>query len=391
VNASPGGLDGGFEEEPARPLLPPSDRLWRHPSELDPVALHPAAVRRRWLLSHPSRRSVLTAGIVGALIASAVAAIATHVADSMSTASPPKAIDPPRVVTTPQPRYPLSPGIESAVKRVASALVTVEATSGAVKTRELGVIIRSNGMLLVPSRGLVGSQSLLVYLANDDVPYVGNVVGTDPGSGLAVVHINGADNLPTVTFSRSPEIDPTVALDVSSPGRVSYTLGMLHATHAIVRIDGRAILGAMTTGFPTAYCPSGSALLSSAGTIDGVAVGDSSGMAVIVPAWLASNVARDLIAAGTIVQGWLGLRGVTNSYWPGGVRIVSIAKGSVLRRDGVLPGEAIVEFGAVRIHSMEDLRARLHGLRPGDRVTLGIVGDGSMSRFSVALSATESP
>lgn len=278
----------------------------------------------------------------------------------------------------------------AAVNRVAAALVTVEATADGVDTRELGVVIRSNGMLLAPAKGIAGTQSLLVTLADGDV-YVGYVVGADPRSGLAVVHINGADDLPTVTFSRSPVIGPAVALAVSSPGRDLVAIGMLHDTQSVVRVGGTAIVGALRTDFPSAYCPNGSALLSSSGAIDGIAVGDSNGSAIVTPAWLATNVARDLIAAGSVVQGWLGVRGVTETGWPGGVRIVGIAKGSALRHQGVLPGDVIVDFGSIRIRTMADLRARLYGLRPGAHVNLGVVADGKTSRHPVTLVTSVNP
>ncbi len=391
MNARPGGFDGGSEEDPAAPLLPPQDRLWRHPSELDPLALHPGAVRRRWLLSHPSRRSLLTAGIVGALIASAIAAIATHLADSVS-AAPPKVTHTPPIRVVPKSSSPdlMSPDMQTAVTRAAAALATVVATTGTVQTRELGVVIRSNGILLAPSKGIAGSESVLVKLADGDV-YVGYVVGSDPGSGLAVVHINGAGDLPTVTFSRSPVIEASLALALTWPGRDFVTIGSLHDTDAVVRVGGTAIVGAMTTDFSPTHCPIGSALMSSAGAIDGIVVGDSNGAAVVAPAWLASVVARDLIGAGSVVHGWLGVRGTTDTFWPVGVRIVSIANGSDLHREGIRAGAVIVGVGPVRIRTMEDLRARLYGLRPGDHVTLSIVEDGVATRHSVELAATENP
>ena len=227
--------------------------------------------------------------------------------------------------------------METAVTRVAAALATVQATTGKVQTRELGVVIRSNGMLLAPSRGIAGSQSLLVTLANGDV-YVGYVVGSDPRSGLAVVHINGAGDLPTVTFSRSPVIDPSLALALTWPGHNSFTIGMLHDTDSVVRVGSTAIVGAMTTDFTPTHCPIGSALMSSSGAIDGIVVGDSNGAAVVAPAWLASVVARDLIGVGSVVHGWLGMRGATDTFWPVGVRIVSVASGSELHREGIRGG-----------------------------------------------------
>ena len=87
VTVTPGDFGEHSDEDPHPPLLPPDDRLWRHPSEVGAshtaLPLDPVAVRRRWLLSHPSRRSALTAGVVGALLATGVVALGTHLADSM--------------------------------------------------------------------------------------------------------------------------------------------------------------------------------------------------------------------------------------------------------------------------------------------------------------------
>jgi S1-C subfamily serine protease len=335
---------------------------------------------------------LLTAGIVGALIASAAAAIATHLADSISPPPLYKSVNTTQhIVAAPRFEYPaMSAGLHAAVLKAADALATVQSTSGATRTTEVGVVIRPEGMLLVPANGLSPGQSLQVTLANG-VPYVGQVVGTDPGSGLAVVHINGAGDLATVTFSRSPVIDPSVALALWSPGRVAYAVGALHDTHETVRIGQAAIVGAMLTDFTPAQCPIGSALLSSTGAIEGIVIGDANSDAVVTPAWLASIVARDLIASGSVVHGWLGVHGVTDSIWPGGVRIVSVAKGSALRGEGVRAGDVIVSFGTVRLRSMSDLRARLYGLRPGVRVTLSVDQNGVMKRHSVVLAASQNP
>ena len=87
MSVTPGDFGDPLDEGPSSPLLPPDDRLWRHPSELgaahSALPLDPVAVRRRWLLSHPTRRSALTAGVVGALLATGVVALGTHLADSM--------------------------------------------------------------------------------------------------------------------------------------------------------------------------------------------------------------------------------------------------------------------------------------------------------------------
>ncbi len=280
--------------------------------------------------------------------------------------------------------------MQAAVHRVAGALATVEATTGAARTSVLGAVISSGGLLIVPSRGVAGAQSLLVTLANGDV-YVGYLVGADPRSGLAVVRINGAGDLQTVTLSRSPVLEPSLALALWWPGHESIVIGMIRDTHSTVRIAGTAVIGAMTGVFAPSHCPNGSALLSSAGAIDGIVVGHAKSAAVVAPAWLASIVARDIVSEGRVAHGWLGVRGVTDPLAPGGVRIVSIAKGSALRRDGVRPGDVIVAFGPVHIRSIEDLQARLYGLHAGERVTLSVDENGVMRRRSVTLAATANP
>ncbi|MGH9298924.1 MAG: hypothetical protein ACRDZT_03310, partial [Acidimicrobiales bacterium] len=63
-------------------MLPPEDRIWRHPSELAVNASPPMeqtlAARRRWMLSTPTRAGAWSAGMVGALLATGVVLVGTH-------------------------------------------------------------------------------------------------------------------------------------------------------------------------------------------------------------------------------------------------------------------------------------------------------------------------
>jgi len=133
VTSTPGEFDEPLDEGPRPPLLPPEDRLWRHPSEFGAshpsLPLDPVAVQRSWLLSHPSRRSALTAGVVGALLATGVVALGTHLADSMTGIGHPAVtniaeLQSTTAITTSASRD-LGADLAATVTRVSAAMVSV--------------------------------------------------------------------------------------------------------------------------------------------------------------------------------------------------------------------------------------------------------------------------
>ena len=71
--------DDVSDDDWGAPLLPPDDRLWRHPSELGsnamPISAEALSARRSWMASTPSRAGAWSAGIVGALLATGVVLI----------------------------------------------------------------------------------------------------------------------------------------------------------------------------------------------------------------------------------------------------------------------------------------------------------------------------
>ena len=76
-------FDESFDDDDgASPLLPPEDRIWRHPSEIasQPPALvaEVSAARERWLSRTPTRSGAWSAGVVGAVLATGVVLVGTH-------------------------------------------------------------------------------------------------------------------------------------------------------------------------------------------------------------------------------------------------------------------------------------------------------------------------
>jgi S1-C subfamily serine protease len=395
VTVTPGDFGDPLDEGPASPLLPPDDRLWRHPSELgvshSALPLDPVAVRRRWLLSHPSRRSALTAGVVGALLATGVVALGTHLADSME--GPGRA---PRdvvlgvkqttaITTSATPE--LSPVLVANIGRAAAAMATVQVTRGTRRTSVLGLVVRPDGMILVPAAGVAGATGLVVTLANDDV-YLGDLVGADARSGLAVVHINGATGLATASLSADPMGKGSFALVVTTPGGNAFSLGTVRDLYVSPLVGGHRLVGALATDLPASDGRAGSPLLGSTGLVEGIVTGATKMGAVVAPCWLAAPVADELMANGRVTHGWLGLEGTTTTAGPTGVRVVTAPAKGALGRAGVVPGDVIVSLDRTPVTSLDELQARLYVLPPGTRVSVGVVDGPVRSVRSVVLGAT---
>ncbi|MGD0219548.1 MAG: PDZ domain-containing protein [Acidimicrobiales bacterium] len=397
MTVTPGDFGESFDEDPHPPLLPPEDRLWRHPSELgasdSTLPLDPVAVRRRWLLSHPSRRSVLTAGLVGALLATGVVALGTHLADSMEGTSlsqmqgAGEAGQTARVAT--DAGSGLSPSVISSISRASAAMAFVDASRGTTRVRVLGLVVRPDGMILVPASSVTGATTLIVTLANGDV-YAGDLVGVDQRSDLAVVHINGASGLATVALAADPMSQGSLTLAVTTPGSTAFSLGMVRDLDSSPVVGGHRLLAALTTDLSPASGPPGSPLLGSTGLVEGIITGSTRSGVVATPSWLAAPVAVELMAAGTVTHGWLGLKGVTATGDPSGVRVTSIAAHSALAKAGVKPGDVITSLDRQPLTSLGELQARLYVLPPGTRVSLGIVHDAVCSVRSAVLGATPS-
>ena len=390
-----GDFDDLPEDESSAPPLPPEDRLWRHPSELgnaNPgLSLDPVAVRRRWLQTETTRGSAWTAGLVGALLATGLVAIGTHLATALTgrggtattSASAIGASTPP----APAERG-IAPSLASMVSRVGAAVAVLDVTHGSTDERCLGLVVRPDGMLLAPAAQLTGASTLLVTLP-DGVPYVGRVVGTDAPSGLAVVHINGATNLASATLATAAPAEGSIALAVGSPGGKTYTATRVRALDTAARVGAQPLVDAMTVDLAAAQTELGSALVDGRGHVVGILTAAGATTGVATPSWLAKAVADQIIAHGAVSHGWLGIVGTTrtagHSGGASGALVSAVAPSASAAEAGVRPGDVIVALDGAAIGSMPALQGRLYALAPRTPITLEVDRGGALLTLHAVL------
>lgn len=417
MSAYPDGFDEeGDGEEPA-PLLPADDRIWRHPSEMGapqrPFVDDQVAVHRRWLASEPSRASAWTAGIVGAILATGLVVLGTHLAtaltDTSAEAQPAGTVatlplsDPtpaPAVVSShSSSAISLSPALEASIARVSAALAVVDTSFGTRQAHCLAFVIEPDGILLAPAAEVSGASSIVVTLANH-ATYVGRVVAVDtargsPRSDLAIVRIE-ASGLSTIPVDRSPPAVPgQLSLAVDEVGGQGTIWGGTVATLDASGSSGRyPLVDSIALEMPSGAVTPGSALLDDAGGVVGIVTGSSGGTVVAVPTWLAMPVANELLATGHVAHGWLGIRATTADSAGGsaeGVLVSRVLPGGAAARAGLRAGDIVWSVDQHRTTTVNALLGRLYIEAPGTTVRLEVLRQGHLVTISTQLGASPSP
>lgn len=365
------------EDDISGPILPREDRLWRHPSELnkdDPSSLDPIAVRRRWLQTQPTRASAWTAGLVGALLASGLVVLGTHLASALTGDSSPPAPTLSSISVTPNASTPgsqpsiggLGATVSSAVTRVSGAMARFRVTIDDAPSQELGLIVNSSGFLVMPIPAQNEASSILVTL-NDGVEYVGEVVGADAKLGIDLVHINGATKLPTVSFARGRALQArSLAIAITSTTGATQ-IGSLQRFAHDPTLNSTTITGALTTDLNPIAVPIGSAMLDGSGRVSGFVVGTSGGQLVVTSGTQMRVAIAGLMSAQVLSTHVIGVTCTDHSATstvPAGAEIRTVAVGSAAAAAGLKPGDIVVGVNGVTVTSRSTFESALHTASP---------------------------
>lgn len=415
VSAYPDDFDEAGDEGAAAPLLPADDRIWRHPSEIgmssSAFPLDPIAVRRRWITNQPSRASAWTAGIVGAILATGLVVLGTHLATALTdrtsanssietaSASLPLSTGPNQqatVTASPSGSFMLSANLSRAIGRVNAAMAVIDATFPDRETRSLALVVAPDGVLLAPASSVAGATSILVTLS-DRATYVGSVAAVDGsphaiGTGLALIKIR-ANGLATVPVDpANPPSNGQLSLAVSSfAGHAAVTGGTIGSLDTSQSVGGWPLIDAMTVELPTSQIPPGTALLGDGGGVFGIVTGSVGGSVVAVPTWLAMPVAKELLASGKVSHGWLDIKGTTAvspAGSPDGVLVDSVIGTGAAALAGIRRGDVIVAVQQHRTRTIQALMGRLYLEAAGGPVEVSIIRGKRSMHVPVRLEAT---
>ncbi|MDQ6615299.1 MAG: S1C family serine protease [Actinomycetota bacterium] len=267
-----------------------------------------------------------------------------------------------------------------------------------------GMILTSNGVVLTNNHVIDGATAIAAVSVGTGRRYPAHVLGVDPTADVALIQLDGASGLPTVTTSTFTVAagDPVVAIGNAGGlgGAPSVTTGTVAAINqSIIASDPAAGTSEQLDGLieTTALLQpgdSGGPLANGAGQVIGMdtaaAVANQSTTTVsfAIPIGQALAIARQIQAgqaSSTIHLGlppFLGVQVTTGAgaFGRAGALVTGVVAGGPAAAAGVTQGSVIIAINGQSIDSGPTLTAVLHQFRPGDSVTLNWIGPAGASR-----------
>jgi S1-C subfamily serine protease len=276
----------------------------------------------------------------------------------------------------------LSRELEELVAKTAPSVVAVEQGRG----QGTGVVIAGDGYVLTNSHVVRGdARSTRVRLPTGE-ELSAELVGDDPESDLAVLHVSGPRLLPLELHeSRRLKVGQLVVA-IGNPLRFegTVTLGVVSALErALPGPRGVLFEGLVQTDAAINPGNSGGPLLDASGAVVGIntaVIPQARGLGFAIAAHSASWIAAVLMRRGRVERPLLGVaaRGVDLSVADAertgqtrAVRIHAVSPGSAAERAGLTAGDLLLHANAASLFGVDDLK-RAMVLGEGQPVVLDV-------------------
>ena len=297
--------------------------------------------------------------------------------------------------------------IPQLVNKVIHAVVSIDVTSGNNEDQGTGMIVTSDGEVVTNNHvielfvqgGRTGSITVTEYGQTKHLPTA--LIGYDQTKDVALLKIENASNLPTVTFGNSSKAvvgDAVVAIG----NALGLAAGTPTVTQGIVSALGRSVtaggLGSSTESLQNliqtdaAINPgnSGGPLIDTSGQVIGMntAVAGTStdgttsqNIGFAIPIAQVESLLPGLQQGGQTGTGggYLGVDITTLTpalrqqygFTPtSGAVVLSVVPGSPASKAGLVQGDVIVNINGTAIASAEDLQKAVQAGKPGQSITI---------------------
>ena len=269
-----------------------------------------------------------------------------------------------------------------------------------------GVVVGSGGYILTNNHVVEAADEIEVAL-HDDRKLLAKVVGSDPDTDLAVLRVE-AQNLPAITFGSSDNLRVgDIVLAIGNPLGIGQTV-----TSGIVSGLGRTGLGINTyenfiqTDAAINQGNSGGALIDVRGNLVGIntailsQTGGSIGIGLAIPASMAKTVMEQIIKAGAVTRGWIGVElqpltpALAESFKLGsteGAIINGVLSGGPADKAGAKPGDVLVSIDGKPIVDPKSVLNVVSGISPGSPAKLKLKRKGEDMELVVIIGRRPKP
>ena len=296
--------------------------------------------------------------------------------------------------------------IPKLVQRVLPSIVSIDVKGSGEEDQGTGMIISKRGLVVTNNHVIaaaVQSGTITVTRSGSTTSLPATLIGTNPIDDVALIRINNASNLPTVTFGDSNALETGDAV-VAIGNALGLAAGTPTVTQGIVSALGRTVTAGTSSSSETlenmiqtdaAINPgnSGGPLLDSSGDVIGMNTAvagtlsdgeNSQNIGFAIPVATIESLLKSLAAGESVVNHGAFIGVEIESNTPSlqaqygftvstGAVVISVISGTAAAAAGVKQGDIIVGINSTTIQSAQDVTQVISGLKPGDQIVLHVV------------------
>ena len=275
-----------------------------------------------------------------------------------------------------------------------------------------GVIISAEGYIVTNNHVVEGADKIMVHL-NDRRNLEARVVGRDPSTDIAVLKVDATD-LAILSYGNSDDVRVGEwVLAVGNPMNLTSTVtaGIVSAKARNINLlqydpsrDVFPIESFIQTDAAVNPGNSGGALVNARGELVGINTaiasntGQYTGYSFAVPVNIVKKVAGDIVEYGSVQRAYLGvsIRDVDQALArelaldrPRGVFVNGLTDGGAAADAGLEKGDVITRVGSIAVNNVPQLQEQVGKFKPGDRVPVTVLRDGSERVVELTLRGRE--
>jgi S1-C subfamily serine protease len=318
--------------------------------------------------------------------------------------------------------------VQQVIAKVLPAVVSIDATSagtcssvlgcslqggGVQEEQGTGMIVSPTGQVVTNNHVIAGASSISVTLFGSLKPLPATVIDTDPTNDVALLQIQDASGLPTVTLGDSDHVQVGDAV-VAIGNALGLSAGTPTVTQGIISAKGRTVQASDASGSTTetltnmfqtdaAINPgnSGGPLVSSSGRVIAVntavasneqGTSQAQNIGFAIPVNKIEQLLPALRAKSIGAKGYLGvsletlttqLRNQYDFTPTAGAVVLQVVPGSPADRAGLREGDVIVAFDGKAVTSADQLGTAVQDAMPGSTVAIGLYRASARLTFQI--------